>query len=331
MLGDLQKTVSRNDQHDADDFVRAASQLLSCQFLYADRSGHRDSYFLVAGNLDYFRNLFEAIGWSLIYQPDEAFLGILPQGEERVLRLKLDESLLMLCLRQQYEQKLENFEVESGKAYTTTDELLRLYSNLTGKDIPNETRLKEILSLFSRHGLIERGKLDETDPKNVPLRINPTIRQVVVEDYIGQLEALCDVDIRDQLDDDKDSDGAEAEADVTADASDEPVAAPVGAHSVREQKNTDDSTESIVRGADSHSPNADSASGDESSETDGSDVGAHSVREQENTESSAEPIVRGADSHKPDADSVGDDEGSETDTTDVGARSAREEEEESQS
>ena len=116
MLGDLQKTVSRNDQHDADDFVRAASQLLSCQFLYADRSGHRDSYFLVAGNLDYFRNLFEAIGWSLIYQPDEAFLGILPQGEERVLRLKLDESLLMLCLRQQYEQKLENFEVESGKA-----------------------------------------------------------------------------------------------------------------------------------------------------------------------------------------------------------------------
>ncbi|WP_010323868.1 DUF4194 domain-containing protein [Marinobacterium stanieri] len=326
MLGDLQKTVSRNDQHDADDFVRAASQLLSCQFLYADRSGHRDSYFLVAGNLDYFRNLFEAIGWSLIYQPDEAFLGILPQGEERVLRLKLDESLLMLCLRQQYEQKLENFEVESGKAYTTTDELLRLYSNLTGKDIPNETRLKEILSLFSRHGLIERGKLDETDPKNVPLRINPTIRQVVVEDYIGQLEALCDVDIRDQLDDDEDSEGAEAEADAIADAGNEPVGAPVGARSTREE-DTDDSTESIVRGADSHSPNADSASGNESSEADGSDVGAHSVREQENTESSAEPIVRGADSHKPDAASVGDDEGSETDTTDVGARSAREEEE----
>ncbi len=210
MLGDLQKTVSRNEQHDADDFVRAASQLLSCQFLYADRSGHRDSYFLVAGNLDYFRNLFEAIGWSLLYQPDEAFLGILPKGEERVLRLKLDESLLMLCLRQQYEQKLENFEVESGKAYTTTDELLRLFSNLTGKDIPNETRLKEILSLFSRHGLIERGKLDETDPKNVPLRINPTIRQVVVEDYIGQLEALCDVDIRDQLDDELDDEEAES-------------------------------------------------------------------------------------------------------------------------
>lgn len=281
MLGDLQKTVSRNDQHDADDFVRAASQLLSCQFLYADRSGHRDSYFLVAGNLDYFRNLFEAIGWSLIYQPDEAFLGILPQGEERVLRLKLDESLLMLCLRQQYEQKLENFEVESGKAYTSTDELLRLYSNLTGKDIPNETRLKEILSLFSRHGLIERGKLDETDPKNVPLRINPTIRQVVVEDYIGQLEALCDVDIRDQLDDDEDSDGAEAEAASEIEAVDEPVAAPVGAHSVREQENTDDSAEPIVRGADSHKPDADSVGDDKGSETDTTDVGARSAREEE--------------------------------------------------
>ena len=133
-----------------------------------------------------------------MYQPDEAYLGILPQGEERVLRLKLDESLLMLCLRQQYEQKLESFEVEGGKAYTSTDELLRLFSNLTGKEIPNETRLKEIISLFTRHGLIERGKQDETDPKNIPLKINPTIRQVVVEDYIGQLEALCDTDIRDQ-------------------------------------------------------------------------------------------------------------------------------------
>jgi len=208
MLGDLQKIVSRNEQHDADDFIRAAGLLLSSQFLYADRPVHRDSYFLIASNLDYFRNLFAAIGWSLAYQPDEAFMGIIPQGEERVLKLKLDESLLMLCLRQQYEQKLENFEVESGKAYTSTDELLRLFSSLTGKDIPNETRLKEILSLFTRHGLVERGKIEETDPKNIPLRINPTIRQVVVEDYIGQLEALCDVDIREREE-------VEAEADNT--------------------------------------------------------------------------------------------------------------------
>jgi len=192
MLGDLQKIISRSDQYQADDFVRAANLLLVSQFLYADRSSHRDSYFLISSHVDYFKNLFEAIGWSFIYQPDEAYLGILPKGEERVMKLKLDESLLMLCLRQQYEAKLEAFEVEGGKAYITTDELLSLYENLTGKEIPNETRLKEILSLFARHGLIERGKPSETEPKNLPLSINPTIRQVVVEDYIGQLEALCD-------------------------------------------------------------------------------------------------------------------------------------------
>ncbi|MBT00366.1 MAG: hypothetical protein CMI01_17075 [Oceanospirillaceae bacterium] len=201
MLGDLQKVVSRNEQHQADDFIRAANLLLTSQFLYADRPSHREHYFLVAGNVEYFRNLFAAIGWSLVYQPDEAYLGILPQGEERVLRLRLDESLLLLCLRQQYEAKLEAFEVEDGKAYSSTDELLRLYVNLTGKEIPNETRLKEILSLFTRHGVVERSKADETDPKNVPLRINPTIRQVVVEDYIGQLEALCDIENRDEVQD----------------------------------------------------------------------------------------------------------------------------------
>lgn len=192
MLGDLQKIISRSDQYQEEDFVHAANMLLVHQFLYSERSGHRDSYFLVASHVDYFTNLFAAIGWSLIYQPDEAYLGILPKGEERFMRLKLDESLFLLCLRQQYEQKLESFEVEGGRAYITSDELLTLYENLTGREIPNETRLKEILALFSRHGVIERGKPHETDPKNIPLTINPTIRQVVVEDFIGQLEALCE-------------------------------------------------------------------------------------------------------------------------------------------
>ena len=42
MLGDLQKVVSRNEQHQADDFIRAANLLLTSQFLYADRPSHRE-------------------------------------------------------------------------------------------------------------------------------------------------------------------------------------------------------------------------------------------------------------------------------------------------
>ncbi len=211
MLGDLQKIISRSDQYEAADFSHAANLLLTSQFLHADRSSHRDSYFLISSHIDYFTNLFEAIGWSFIYQPDEAYLGILPKDDERNLKLRLDESLLLLCMRQQYEEKLEKFEVESGKAYTNINELLSLFENLTGKEIPNETRMKEILSLFSRHGIIERGKPNETEPKNVPFSIQPTIRQVVVEDYIGQLEALCDTDTRDAM-----TEAEEAATDETA-------------------------------------------------------------------------------------------------------------------
>lgn len=194
MLGDLQKVLTRAEKYEAEDFTRAASLLLQNQFLYAERASHRDSYFLVSTYFDYFRNLFAAIGWHLLYQPDEGYLGVIPQGEQRVLKLRLDESLLLLCLRQMYEQKLEEFDIHEGRAYISSDDLLSLYANLTGKEIPNETRLKEIISLFNRHGVIERGKADETDPKNIPLKISPVIRQVVVEDYVGQLEALCDID-----------------------------------------------------------------------------------------------------------------------------------------
>lgn len=241
MLGDLQKVVSRNEQTQADDFVRAANVLLVNQFLYADRPVHREHYFLISNNIDYFRNLFAAIGWSLIYQPEEAYLGVLPQGEERVLKLRLDESLLLLCLRQQYEAKLESFEVEDGKAFTSTDSLLDLYANLTGKEIPNETRLKEILSLFSRHGVIERGKSDVTDSKNVPLRINPTIRQVVVEDFIGQLEALCDIDNGDV--------NAESAADLAdEDAEDEDGNAAMDAENTVDDTASDDTRNNATPG-----------------------------------------------------------------------------------
>ncbi|WP_286239353.1 DUF4194 domain-containing protein [Neptuniibacter halophilus] len=219
MLGDLQKIIGRSDQYQASDFSRAANQLLTNQFLYADRPGHRESYFLVASHVEYFKNLFEAIGWSFVHQPDEAYMGILPKGEERFMRLRLDESLLLLCIRQQYEQKLESFEVEAGQAYTSTNDLLTLYENLTRKEIPNETRLKEILSLFSRHGVIERGKADEMDPKNVPLKINPVIRQVVVEDFIRQLEGLCDPQEQDNelpADEETDNESAEPADEVSA-------------------------------------------------------------------------------------------------------------------
>lgn len=218
MLGDLQKIIGRSDKYQASDFSRAANQLLTNQFLYSERPSHRESYFLVASHTDYFTNLFEAIGWSFVYQPDEAYMGILPKGEERFMRLKLDESLLLLCIRQQYELKLESFEVEGGQAFTSTDDLLTLYENLTGKEIPNETRLKEILSLFSRHGVIERGKPDEMEPKNIPLKINPVIRQVVVEDYIRQLEALSDPEEEMEASIEEASDERSIEADTDSDS-----------------------------------------------------------------------------------------------------------------
>ena len=192
MLSDLQKIINRSDKYQEEDFIHAANLLMTHQFIHADRSAHRSSYFLISSHIDYFSHLFAAIGWSFVYQPDEAYLGILPQGHERNLKLKLDESLILLCMRQMYEQKLEDFCIESGKAYTSSDELLALFETLTAKEIPNETRIKELLSLFSRHGLIERGKPDESNPKNHMFSILPTIRQVIVEDYIKQIELLCD-------------------------------------------------------------------------------------------------------------------------------------------
>ena len=66
MLSDLQKIIGRSDKYQEEDFVRAANLLMTHQFIHADRSSHRESYFLISSHVDYFKNLFAAIGWSFI-------------------------------------------------------------------------------------------------------------------------------------------------------------------------------------------------------------------------------------------------------------------------
>jgi len=43
----------------------------------------------------------------------------------------------------------------------------------------NETRFKDILALFSRHGIVYRGKSYEEDSKNQMINITPVVRLIV--------------------------------------------------------------------------------------------------------------------------------------------------------
>lgn len=191
MLNDLRKAADKSELYEPEDFQRAAGELLARQFLYADHPRQRGHYLLVTRELEYFRKLFAALNWSLKHDADLLYVGILPRDGEASLRLKHEEALLLLTLRLLYEEALERFEMDQGSAYTDTETWLTRYEILTRRERPNLSRLREIVALFARHGLVQRGE-EDAEEKNMRLKIRPALRLVAGDAWLARLEAFLD-------------------------------------------------------------------------------------------------------------------------------------------
>ncbi|TYL47856.1 DUF4194 domain-containing protein [Marinomonas sp. IMCC 4694] len=193
MLRELKKVVEESGK-DAQEFQHTANFLIANQFASAYKHGQRKHYLLLESYQDYFGRLFDALGMTLYLNENERLAGLLPVQKEAFVRLKTDETLFLLVLRQIYEEKIENFEVDNGFVATDTRHVLNRFVQLVKRDIPNETRFKDILALLSRHGVLIRGKSYEEDSKNQIINITPVVRLIVTEAYLRQLESFNDTD-----------------------------------------------------------------------------------------------------------------------------------------
>lgn len=176
MLRDLRHMVERSGGTEADDFRGAASALLQRQFLMLERTRDRDDYRIIVNHYDYFANLFDAVGWTLHRDDNFSLIGLLPSGAETFARLKMVESLMLLCLRLLYEEGMEKFEVMDGCVFTQSEVLLSRYEILLGRKRPLITEFREVLRSLKRYSMIELG--DDAEDGLPMIRIMPTIRLI---------------------------------------------------------------------------------------------------------------------------------------------------------
>jgi len=193
MLRELKKVVEESGK-DAQEFQQTANFIMANQFVSAYKHGQRKHYLLLESYQEYFDKLFDALGMNLYINENERLAGVLPVQKEAFVRLKTDETLFLLILRQIYEEKIENFEVDNGFVATNSHVILDRFVQLVKREIPNETRFKDILALFSRHGIVIRGKSYEEDSKNQMINITPVVRLIVTEAYLRQLESFNGTD-----------------------------------------------------------------------------------------------------------------------------------------
>ena len=190
MLRDLRQICERPGDAEAEDFRNAARSLLERQFLLLERPRDRDSYRLVANHFDYYTNLFDALGWTLHRDDTFGLIGLLPTETESFARLRLVDSLMLLCLRLLYEEAMERFEAQEGSVYTQSEVLLGRYETLLGRKRPLLTEYREILARLRRYSVIETGT--EAEDGLPGLRILPTVRLVTGERVQERLAAFLE-------------------------------------------------------------------------------------------------------------------------------------------
>lgn len=198
------------------DFERAAYRLVTEQVLYASDRGARTAYHLVE---DYFEDYVAALaplGIHLERNAHYRYVVALPAHSEGT-PVTLDETLLLLVLRQRYDAAARRGDIEEqGEAIVELPELQEAYQALVARPMPEVGTLRVLARNARRWGVARLVESEPDDPQPFHLRVRPAIVDIVGEQWLQRLDQHRGADAV--------ADG-EADADDAADAMEDDDAA----------------------------------------------------------------------------------------------------------
>ncbi len=188
MLLDELKGFTKDVQ---DNFTKIVNILLSSNYLCKDKKDNYKNYIFVLNYKDYFVELFNLLGDELIINRELGVIQLKNNYFQGNLKLKKEETFILLILRILYQEKLINTTMENIVA-VTIDDIHNKYQSFGFKRKIFKTELVSSLRLFKRYNLIDN--LGELDKSSTRLMIYPSIALLIpmnnvdeVYSYIRQL------------------------------------------------------------------------------------------------------------------------------------------------
>ncbi|MGM9969392.1 MAG: DUF4194 domain-containing protein [Anaeroplasma sp.] len=180
MLETLEKmTVTQQQQ-----FSDTANKLLSCTFLSRDKRDNKEAYYFLMSYKDVFQEFFKIIGYEIEHDLPSGSVMLVGANAAQTLKLKRDESIVLLILRLLYHEKMKDTSLNENIVCSVSD-IHQKYDYLEIKRKLNKTDLVSALRLFRRFNLIEvSGDLSSSACKLVIL---PTILMAIKSEDITEI------------------------------------------------------------------------------------------------------------------------------------------------
>ncbi|WP_298576427.1 DUF4194 domain-containing protein [uncultured Luteimonas sp.] len=170
------------------DFERAAYRLVVEQVLYASDRNTRLAYHLVEDHFDDFVAALAPLGIRLERNAHHRYIVALPVHGEGV-PVSLAETLLLLVLRQRYDEAMRQGMVEDeGVVTVELPELQEAYQALAGRAMPDIGSLRELARTLRRWGVGRLVDSEADDPQPFHLQVRPAIVDIVGEHWLQRLD-----------------------------------------------------------------------------------------------------------------------------------------------
>ncbi len=174
-------------------FADTCNKLLSTGFIARDKKDNKEQYYFLLSYKNYFDEYFGVINYEIVIDREQGAIQLLQQDNKNLLKLKKEETLVLLILRILYHQNLVKTSINEN-VIITVDEIHQKYDSLDLKKKINKTDLVQILRLYKKHNLIE--PLGDITQSNTKVVVYPTILLAIntsmINDVFNTVQKIID-------------------------------------------------------------------------------------------------------------------------------------------
>ncbi|MDY0023594.1 MAG: DUF4194 domain-containing protein [Candidatus Izemoplasmatales bacterium] len=153
-------------------FAKTSLKLLQNSFIARDKEDNKEMYYFLISYKHYFDEYFDVIDFEIVLDREMGAVQLINRESSNVLRLKKEETLVLLILRILYHQHLMKTSINDN-VVIKVDEIHQYYDSLELKKKINKTDLIKILRTYRRLNIIE--PLGDITKANTRIVIYPTI------------------------------------------------------------------------------------------------------------------------------------------------------------